>query len=106
MNDSPNNNKELSSNKSTFFIYAYYKKSIDHDSLIINGLDSSASIIPFDCNLKIFVNFKVLGINNDNFLIMLNVTVFRSEGLSFSKLFRSTENKDIQNIPINLDLKK
>ena len=38
MNDNPNNNKVKSSNESTFFIYAYYKKSKHKLALFLNDL--------------------------------------------------------------------
>ena len=108
MNDNPNNNKVKSSNESTFFIYAYYKKSKHKLALFLNDLTPSKNIIPFDCRLKeISLFLSSTGTNNENFLITLHAQIFRrSKVLPISNNFSSTENVQKQNIPINLDFKK
>ena len=108
MNDNPNNNKVKSSNESTFFIYAYYKKSKNTLTLFLNDITPFRNIIPFDCRLKeISLFLSSTDTNNENFLITLNVQIFRrSKSLSISNNFSSTENDHKQNIPINLDFKK
>ena len=84
VNDNPNNKVISSSNKSTFFIYAYYKKSKHALALFLNDITTLNNLIPFDCNLKeISFHFVNTG-NNENYLITLNIEIYgRRRGAVF-----------------------
>ena len=108
LNDNPNN-KVISSNKnkSTFFINVYFKKTINNHRLYLNdGIDiTNGILIPFDCHFKEFSLFiSSLGTNNEDFLITIRLDILRTKVITYN--YSSSKNNIIQNIPINLDLKK
>ena len=111
MNPNPNNNKVIS-NKSTFFISAYYKKSKDSLHLFINEINKYNNIIPYDCCLKEIV-FFIYGSDIRDYLVTLKLDVRRAaigskieDILNIYKYFNSMENYYIQNIPIDFQFKK
>ena len=85
----------------------YFKKTKHNHRLFLNdAIDVRKGIlIPFDCHLKeISLFITSLGINNEDFLITLKLSIL---GIGvISKNYSSSKNNIIQNIPINLDLKK
>ena len=106
MNDNPNNKVISSSNKSTFFIYVYYKKSKNNAALFLNDTGLYNIIIPCDCCLKEITTFITsLDINNEDFLIAFSVVIVGRSGENpvISNYHTSTENNKKQNIPIDLD---
>ena len=108
MNDNPNN-KVISSNKnkSTFFINVYFKKTINNHRLYLNdGIDiTNGILIPFDCHFKeISLFISSLGTNNEDFLITIILDILRTNSITYN--YSSSKNNIIQNIPINIDLKK
>ena len=107
MNDNPNNNKVKSSNESTFFTYAYYKKSKNTLTLFLNNITPFRNIIPFDCRLKeISLFLSSTDTNNENFLITLNVQILREVSRYLSPIILAQRKMIINKIFLLILIKK